>query len=293
MKRISVVFVALFVAMSFVGAANAHLPPGTTFFVFQWPDDRLPNIDGDISEWDIVPEVYWVTADEMFNQFGAAMDLSDFNSKYAWGWNATTNMLYFGGWIYDDMRHGTEHWSIEVDANHTGAQYRDVEGWTEEEKKRWQNAVAQKYDYAYPEDPKGYILRTANASTWSVEPPYAEWGARVVSGIPNDFETPDVIEQELAITPWEDLNWVGPEVSKIVPLTENRILGIEVNTGDKDADPGAYDDAYWSTCGGVNAWKFADQFGDFLLAPIEPGLFPGPTPVRDLTWGRIKTTFVR
>jgi len=62
-----------------------------------------------------------------------------------------------------------------------------------------------------------------------------------------------------------------------------------VNRGDKDSDPAKYDDAYWSTFGGINAWKFADQYGDYLLAPVEEGL---PTAVATHTWGHIKSSFM-
>lgn len=159
-----------------VTSADAHI--GKPRYAFQFPDDMIPDVtDGDLSDWDIVPEAYWMTADKMTNQFGAPMDLSDFNCRFAWGWNPTTNKLYFGVWFYDDMAHGTEHWSIEVDASHSGAQYDGFEGMTEEEVKRWKNARAQKYDLAAPlTDPKkGYQCRVANAATWVMEPE-VNWG---------------------------------------------------------------------------------------------------------------------
>jgi hypothetical protein len=294
MRKWMLLCIAAGFLLGLAGVAGAHL--GEMKFIFQFPDGFEPSQDGDLGDWDMVPDAYWVTADKMPNQFTAAVDLSDFNCRYAWGWNNTQNRLYFGGWIYDDMRHGSEHWSIEVDASHSGAEY-DKSGentlstMSDEEFKRWRNARCQKYDFAYPQDPGGYIVRTKNAATWMIDLPWTAWGSAQLAGVPDDFETPDEVVQELMITPWEDLHWMGPDQSKIVDLEEGVIIGSEVNTGDKDADPGAYDDAYWRTFAGINAWAFADQFGDWLLAPVEEGLFP--TAVESTTWGRIKSTFVK
>jgi len=288
MKKLVIFFVVLGFSVSLVVVAGAHL--GEPKYVFQFPDHLIPVMDGDLSDWDIVPEAYWVTADKMHNQFSAAMDLSDLNARYAWAWNDTKNRLYFGCWRYDDMLHSTEHLSIQVDPSHCGLQYdKDWEGYTEEETKRWRNARGQKYDFAGNIEGRELPIRTKNAATWMFDLPWTEWGWRQIEGIPNDFETSDAAEYELMITPWEDLHWMGPEQGKIVDLEEGMIIGAEVCIHDKDLDPGAYDEAYWSTFGGVNAWKFADQMGDWELAPVEAGLIA----VESVTWGRIKSTFVK
>ena len=91
---------------------------------------------------------------------------------------------------------------------------------------------------------------------------------------------------------FDDIHPDGVDQSIQHNWVEGSIVGIEVNWGDKDADPGAYDDAYWSGFGGVGASKDADQFGDYLLAPIEEGLpDTRATAVESSTWGQIKSSF--
>lgn len=49
-------------------AVSAHVPiPGIdTGTLFQWPAGQEPVLDGDLSEWDIVPEDYYVPFDSHF-----------------------------------------------------------------------------------------------------------------------------------------------------------------------------------------------------------------------------------
>ena len=45
-------------------SAFAHIPEGRVFGVFQFPTDKLPVLDGDISEWDVVPDEMWIDLDD-------------------------------------------------------------------------------------------------------------------------------------------------------------------------------------------------------------------------------------
>ena len=41
-----------------VRPAVAHFPEGIVFKAFQFPDDQIPAMDGDLTDWDIVPPEY-------------------------------------------------------------------------------------------------------------------------------------------------------------------------------------------------------------------------------------------
>jgi len=41
-------------------ASLAHFPEGQIFGAWQWPSTHLPNLDGDISEWDVLPAELWI-----------------------------------------------------------------------------------------------------------------------------------------------------------------------------------------------------------------------------------------
>src|SRR6202008_2009928 len=45
--------------------ARALERPGVTFKVFQFPPDRIPRIDGDDSDWAIVPDSYAIGLDQL------------------------------------------------------------------------------------------------------------------------------------------------------------------------------------------------------------------------------------
>lgn len=285
MRRSNIVIAVLCIGLLSAGSVSGQL--GETQLMFQFPDHLVPEMDGSMSDWDIVGEAYKIRAEEMFNQFSAPMDLSDFNSWIAWGYNLTENKAYLGAWLYDDMIHGSEHWSVEVDWDQSMDQYRAFEQGDDYEA-RWINAKNQKFDVAAPaQDPTGYYIKVSGKS-WLAEEPWTVWGGQFLAGAEGTFEPAEMFV-EIAFVPFDDVHPDGPEESIQHTFAEGDLVGLEVNRGDKDADPGSYDDAYWSTFGGVNAWKFADQFGQYLLAPVEEDL---PSAVADNTWGRIKSSFV-
>ena len=41
-------------------ASLAHFPEGQIFGAWQWPSNQLPNLDGDISEWNVLPAELWI-----------------------------------------------------------------------------------------------------------------------------------------------------------------------------------------------------------------------------------------
>jgi hypothetical protein len=287
MKKLNAFLGAALVATLATGPSYGH--QGEMKFMFQFPDHLVPTLDGDMSDWDIVGEVYQIQGETMFNQFGAPMDLSDFNAKLMWGYNLSANKAYYGAWISDDMINDTEKWSTTTDWDHSGGIFRGFDQGDEFEA-RWASAQAQRYDVAAPVfSSSGYYTRIIDGSkAWAGSDPYLVWGGQFVRGDVNTFYPAEMFT-EYAMVPFDDIHPDGPDASIEHQFAEGQIVGIEVNWGDKDADPGAYDDAYWSGFGGVGASRDADQFGDYLLAPVEAGL-PTATAVENSTWGQIKTS---
>ena len=86
-------------------AARAHQPEGALYPVYQFPADLVPAIDGDITDWNVVPESFWITLEEHFDETVRAAgkdDLSDFNLRCVVGWSEATNRLYFMAHVDDD-----------------------------------------------------------------------------------------------------------------------------------------------------------------------------------------------
>ena len=86
--------------------ALAHYPEDTTFKVFQFPDDHVPQMDGDAADWAKVPAEYfydYTQYAELHRERGAP-DTTDFYvRRSAVGWNKTHNRLYFMAEVYDDI----------------------------------------------------------------------------------------------------------------------------------------------------------------------------------------------
>ena len=290
MKRISKISIALLVSALMVGSAFGH--QGEMKFMFQFPDHLTPVLDGDMADWDIVSDVYKIKAENMFNQFGAPMDLSDFNASLIWGYNINDGKAYFSAWIADDYINNTEKWSTTTDWDHSGGIFRGFDQGDDFET-RWASSHAQRYDLAGPIfSSSGYYTRIIDGTkAWAGQPPYVEWAGQFLRG---DVDTQEPAEMfgEYSIVAFDDIHPDGVDQSVKHNWVEGTVVGIEVNWGDKDADPGSYDDAYWSGFGGVGASRDADQFGDYLLAPVEEGLpEAGATGVEASTWGQIKSTF--
>jgi|SaaInl7_100m_RNA_FD_contig_31_1519848_length_1060_multi_17_in_0_out_0_1 hypothetical protein len=290
MQKIKALLLATVLIGFTSGAALGH--QGDLKFMFQFPDHLTPVLDGDMSDWDIVTDVYKINAETMFNQFGAPLDLSDFNAWIAWGYNVNEGKAYFGAWIADDYINDTEKWSTTTDWDHTGGIFRGFDQGDDFET-RWASSQAQRYDIAGPIfSSSGYFTRIIDGSkSWAGQPPFVEWAGQFLRGDVNTQEPAEMFS-EVAMVVFDDIHPEGADQSVRHDWSEGSIVGIEVNWGDKDVDPSAYDDAYWSGFGGVGASRDADQFGDYLLAPVEDGLpETRPTAVNASTWGHIKSTF--
>ena len=79
--------------------------PDKEFKVFQFPKDQIPRIDGEFSDWDVVPECYSIGLDELMDiEYGLGTDLDpkDYDITVKVGWVKGLNKLFFYLEITDD-----------------------------------------------------------------------------------------------------------------------------------------------------------------------------------------------
>ena len=78
-------------------------PQGRIFEVFQFPADKIPRIDGDPSDWDMVPESYSIGLDQMHDDEHKHLqpDPKDLDIHVKVGWVKGLNRLYFLYEAYD------------------------------------------------------------------------------------------------------------------------------------------------------------------------------------------------
>src|SRR4051794_13254913 len=79
--------------------------PGVEYKIFQFPADKIPRIDGDASDWSIVPESYSIGMDQLKETQkgrGFNYDKNDLDVKVKVGWVKGLNRLYFLYEAYDN-----------------------------------------------------------------------------------------------------------------------------------------------------------------------------------------------
>ena len=127
-KRIfSLSILALLASFSAKGQNDIQVrEPG--FKVFQFPRTAIPRIDGDFSDWDIVPDSYAVGIDEMWDDSGkhSGIDRSTLDLKVKVGWVDGLNRLYFlyeaydDFWDFDQLSLRNDTYEVVVDADLSG-----------------------------------------------------------------------------------------------------------------------------------------------------------------------------
>ena len=134
MKSLSIVAVGL---IALANVVSAHVPEDKILGAWQWPTSHLPVLDGDISEWEVLPEELWIEINEQ--DFGGDLgttkeiDVSDMWFRVAISWHDETDRLYYVIDRFDDLwdRDGggfgdsgnDDSIEIGVDADHSGDWY--------------------------------------------------------------------------------------------------------------------------------------------------------------------------
>lgn len=284
-------------------AVSAHNPPGELFFAAQFPDNLVPNMDGNLADWDIVPiDPYTIRNDRLYSPVAeiqpvgrGEIDASDMNIRHVVGWNDNSNKIYIMSEVFDNI-HNTDRqdaarfnhddaWEVEVNPDHTP---------TEEHNQPEQPANNFSYKWAVPPVEGQYQFYRPNASlSWLVD------GSKWVDfgwGFSGDQFGESTYRYELAVTPIESMprDNATPESSAVEHnLEEEEIIHLSITVGDID-EPTTGDfvlesyQGFWtlspeSCCTGTN---------DFVMAPVEPSIAElSATAVEEVTWGQIKAGF--
>ena len=288
MKKLALVFGAILIAST----CWAHLPVGVVFVAAQFPDANVPVIDGNLIEWDVIPDPYWINHEQLTETVrgvGTAWDATDLALRAIVGWNPTTNKLYIMEDRFDDaiwVVTGWEPMEQVFDADHTGGMFNvwpDVED--QDQKDRLHGSQAQNYGF----NQGGPGLNHWGKAQWAALPPYGQAANTQTA----DEGGEGFFRAEYMWTPWADLDWNGVGTSTIHQLAEGAVTGYHFTIiDDDDLDLAGYE-GYWTLSGATDSYFQGDLLSDFLLAPIDPDIQWGEqqTAVEANSWGRIKSTF--
>ena len=250
---------------------------GPAFPVFQFPRNQIPRIDGEFSDWDIVPESYVVPMEEMWDDSGKhkGIDKSTLDIKVKVGWVEGLNRLYFYYEAYDDywdfnqlgLRNDT--FEIVVDADLSGGPHTDEFRLNSEVLSRidaffaMQNVHAQNYHIMTPPTPGKAWTMVWGVQQWLKELPYANYAYSY------DFKHGEsgTLKFEFYITPFDYASPDGPASSAESRLYEGKKIGLCWAVIDYDGGFG--NNGFW------NLSKHHRMFGNasmerlFTLEPLE------------------------
>ncbi|HVS54103.1 MAG TPA: PKD domain-containing protein [Opitutaceae bacterium] len=287
----------LLAGLGAVAPLRALQRPDVTFQVFQFPADKIPRIDGDTSDWDIVPDSYAIKSDQFVddNKKHPTPDPKNIDVKIRVGWVKGLNRLYFLYEAYDDywdfalpgLHNDT--FEVIVDGDASGGPLIDKghrEMWTPEmvgqttatpddrisvSEAHWaiHGVHAQNYHIFTPAQGKDWALAWDSAS-WVKEFPYAN------SKLRYDCKPgqPGKIVLEFWITPFDYAGPEGPQRAVESVLRENKIIGLSFVIIDYDDEKARDNNGFWTLARVRTAYGQASELCAFKLMPLEPAFVP-------------------
>lgn len=287
---VTIVIAVLFICG--ISTAHAHVSEGVVFAAYQFADDEVPVMDGDLSDWDLVPRHYFIDMhdhEEVHAKLFAAHDTTDLHiRRVAVGWNDTHNRLYFMTEVFDDIVrfekqntdsldtwysrlhgthvHGADIWEIVIDADHGGELVvNHTEDRNEEVEMRKRSAYTQNYHLYMPPLNGDYWHWLWGRALWTKDPEYSGVGW----SFDGDHGSPGVVTYETYLTPFDDLHFAGPDSSVVHDLTAGTIIGMSWAFLDADSTDTTFD-AFWSLSKDreMKMYCMGEYLVDFELMPL-------------------------
>ncbi len=287
--------IPLLAALLAAGSAGALEKPERTYQVFQFPADKIPRIDGDASDWAMVPESYVVGKDQLTNDTPTPPAAGDKSLavRVKVGWVKGLNRLYFLYEAEDDfwdfaspgLRNDT--FEIIVDGDASGGALIDKghkEMWIPElvgqsaaqpddrisvDAAHWaiHGVAAQNYHIFTPAVDKDWAMAWGSP-TWIKELPWAN------SAQSFHFKHGESGKYTLEfwITPFDYAGPEGPQRAVPSVLTENKIIGLSWIVIDYDGPSAPR--GFWTLSPRRTSYGHASQLCAFRLMPLEPELRP-------------------
>lgn len=202
------------------------------YFAVRFNPANVPKVDGDLSDWNRVPERYWITKEDMelWKRSHREDDL-----RVCVGYCAETGRLYFAVVVVDDYLHSERkanedpYWpyrddvfEVVVDADRSGGDYVAFRDLTESESRRLRSCPAQNYHVYLVAPSESEHVWLWGDQKWLLDKPYAEWAHRLEGKVGG----PAKVALEFSVTPFNYASTAGPELSAIARLVPGRKIGL-------------------------------------------------------------------
>lgn len=250
--------------------------PNIVYKIFQFPPNKIPQIDGNADDWADVPDSYSINTDQLHDDRGKhsspAPSNLDVHVKVAWV--KGLNRLYFlyeaydNYWDFSDPGLHNDTFELVVDGDLSGGplipRFR-----ANPEQDEWDahfsmhGVQAQNYHIFTPAEGKDWTLAWG-CQPWIKEMPYANHAAKYSfkPGHPGKYV------MEFWITPFDYAACDGPQGSVESKLEENKIVGISWAVIDYDG-PGQKSSGFWNLSSQHQMFGKADELRAFRLMPLE------------------------
>ena len=254
--------------------------PGTVFKIFQFPPNLIPRIDGDASDWAIVPDDYAIGMDQLVDDMKHydKPDPKELDAKVKVGWVKGENRLYFlyeaykNYWDFSLPTLHNDIFEICVDAERGGGPFigeqQDEHTVRDPNELYWdfQNRRAQNYHIFTPAKDKDWCM-VWGPQQWLKEMPWSNAACNY------NFKPGESgkLTLEFWITPFAYADPAGPPESVESKLTENKIIGLSysiLDYGDVNAKQQGFK-AFWNLARHHESFGNASELVAFKLMPLE------------------------
>jgi hypothetical protein len=275
-----IAFLACAVALMFVLSSNgfALARPGVEYKIFQFPADKIPRIDGDPSDWSMVPESYAIGMDQLKETVkgrGFNYDKKDLDVKVKVGWVKGLNRLYFlyeaydNFWDFDDHSRHNDIFELVVDGDLSGgplitALQPNSKLIGDDAFFQLQGVHAQNYHIFTPAPERDWAF-VWGAQPWIKELP---WANAAYNYNFKHGESGKLI-LEFWITPFDYAPADGPERAVVSKLIENKLIGMSWAVLDYDGPEEKDYKGFWNLSHTEHMYGNADELVAFRLMPLE------------------------
>lgn len=283
--------------LALAAPALALEKPNITYQVFQFPADKIPRVDGDASDWAMVPESYVIGMDQLHDDTGRhiAPDPKTLDVRVKVGWVKGLNRLYFLYEAYDDYwdfslpGFHNDIFEVVVDGDASGGPFvgRDQrriytpehigqpaatpDSRISDDEFRWavHGVHAQNYHIFTPAVNKDWAVAWGTP-TWVKELPWANaaYGYNFKPGEPGKLVL------EFWITPFDYAGPEGPSRAVESVLAENKIIGLSWAVLDQDNVATESKDGFWNLSPKHTMYGQASELCAFRLMPLDPSVAP-------------------
>lgn len=245
--------------------------------VFCFPSDKVPQIDGNTLDWDIVPVSYTIGIDQMTEDEGkhSQPDKSTLDIQVKVGWSEDQNRLYFLYEAYDNYWSFTRDdinvdiFEVVVDGDRSGGPFIDkfypFKDITKEQ--AWDlfhGRHAQNYHIYTPSKKNDWCMYWG-PQQWLKEKPYSDYAYNY------DFKEGESgkLTLEFYITPFDYASPKGSAFSVESQLYANKLIGLCWAVIDYDNNEGKPKDGFWNLSRHHTMYGNADELRTFKLMPLE------------------------